>query len=41
MRIQAELLREASPVIAALVREGKVRVVGGVYDLAMGRVRLV
>ncbi len=40
VRIQAGLLRR-SPVIAGLVREGKLLVVGGVYDLASGRVTMV
>lgn len=41
VRIQAELLRTSSPVIAQLVREQKLMVVGGVYDLATGRVTLL
>ena len=40
VRVQAGLLRR-SPVIAGLVREGKLLVVGGVYDLATGRVVMV
>jgi carbonic anhydrase len=38
--IQAKLLRESSPVIAALVKEGKLKVVAGVYTLSTGRVTL-
>jgi carbonic anhydrase len=38
VRHQAELLAEASPVIAGLVKAGKVTVAGGVYDLSSGRV---
>lgn len=38
VRVQADLLRTASPVIAQLVRENRLMVVGGVYDLATGRV---
>lgn len=38
VRIQARLLARSSPVIAGLMREGKLKVVGGVYDLASGRV---
>lgn len=38
VRIQATLLAEASPVIARLVRAGRLRVAGGVYDLTTGRV---
>jgi carbonic anhydrase len=33
-----ETLAEASPVIGALVKEGKLLVAGGVYDLQTGRV---
>jgi carbonic anhydrase len=36
VQIQAEILGEASPVLARLVREGKLKVVGGVYDLETG-----
>jgi carbonic anhydrase len=35
---QMEVLSEASPVIGQLVRQGKLKVVGGVYDLTSGRV---
>jgi carbonic anhydrase len=38
VRLQAELLAEASPVIAGLIKEGKLKVAGGVYDLTSGRV---
>jgi carbonic anhydrase len=38
VRHQAELLAEASPVIAGLVKAGLLRVAGGVYDLSSGRV---
>jgi carbonic anhydrase len=38
--IQAKLLRESSPVIAPLVKEGKLKVVSGVYTLATGKVTL-
>ena len=41
VRHQANLVAESSPVIARLVREGKLRVAGGVYDLATGRVNPV
>jgi carbonic anhydrase len=40
VKLQARLLRR-SPVIATLLREGKLRLAGGVYDLASGRVRVV
>lgn len=38
VRLQAHVLSEASPVIARLVREGRLMVAGGVYDLTSGRV---
>lgn len=38
VRLQAQVLSEASPVIARLVRQGRLLVAGGVYDLATGRV---
>jgi carbonic anhydrase len=40
VRIQMRLVKR-SPVIAQLEREGKLVVVGGVYDLASGRVTMV
>ena len=36
VRHQAELISEASPLIAKLVRDGRLLVAGGVYDLATG-----
>ena len=41
VRIQAETLVEASTVISALVKTGKVIVAGGVFDLESGRVQPV
>jgi carbonic anhydrase len=41
VEIQARTLKQASPVIAGLVRDGKLAVRGGVYELASGRVVLV
>lgn len=41
VRVQAELLRTASPVIAQLVRENKLVVAGGVYDIGTGRVTML
>jgi carbonic anhydrase len=41
VRVQARLLRSSSPVVAGLVREKKLLVVGGVYDLATGRVTML
>jgi len=40
-KIQATLLREASPVIAGLVKAGSLQVVAGYYDVGTGVVRLV
>ncbi|HTS16436.1 MAG TPA: carbonic anhydrase [Verrucomicrobiae bacterium] len=34
-------LRGAGPILAALVKSGKLRVVGGCYDLETGRVWIV
>ncbi|MDQ2674113.1 MAG: carbonic anhydrase, partial [Chloroflexota bacterium] len=34
-------LRRAAPILADLVSDGKLDVVGGVYDLATGRVELL
>ncbi|MDX2194576.1 MAG: carbonic anhydrase [Gemmatimonadales bacterium] len=41
VRDQAEILSTASPVLKKLIAEGKLRIVGGVYDLATGRVTRV
>ena len=40
-RIQAGLLREGSPVIADLVKQGQLLVIGAVYDLVTGKVTLL
>ena len=40
-RIQAALLREASTVISGLVKDGKLKVVAGYYDLGTGAVELL
>src|SRR5271156_6597288 len=40
-KIQAALLRESSTVISGLVKEGKLKVVAGYYDLASGGVTLL
>ncbi len=40
-KIQATLLSESSPVISSMVKEGKLKVVGGYYDLGSGAVTLV
>ena len=41
VRLQALALRDGSTVIRRLVREGKLLVVGWVYDLSSGRVSMV
>ncbi len=41
VRIQAQTLAEASPVIAELIRKGQLLVAGGVYDLHTGLVEPV
>eukprot|EP00741_Cyanophora_paradoxa_P010787 tig00020539_g10429.t1 len=41
VRFQAQQLAETSPVISGLVKEGKLKVMGGVYDLATGKVNEV
>jgi carbonic anhydrase len=40
-KIQAALLREASTVVAGLVKEGKLKVVAGYYDVLSGSVTLL
>ena len=40
-RIQATLLRQASTVVSGLVKEGKLKVVAGYYDLGTGAVTLI
>lgn len=40
-RHQVEILREASPVLRTLTREGKLMVVGGVFHFHTGRVELL
>jgi carbonic anhydrase len=40
-KIQSALLREASTVISGLVKEGKLKVVAGYYDIASGVVSLL
>lgn len=39
--IQATLLRQASPLIAGMVKDGKLKVVAGYYDLASGVVTML
>ena len=40
-RIHARLLQEASPVIAAAVAQGRLKVVAAYYDLATGAITLL
>ena len=40
-RLQARLLRESSTVVAGLLKDGKIKVVAAVYDLASGKVKLL
>ena len=40
-KIHAALLSKASPVIAGLVKENKIKVVAGVYELGTGKVNLL
>lgn len=41
VQLQAEILREASPVLARRIRTGQLIVAGGVYDVGTGRVEEV
>ncbi len=41
VRLNVKRLSEAEPIVAEMVRQEKVKVVGGVYDIATGRVALV
>lgn len=41
VRMQAHLLARSSPVLAGLVKEGKLTIAGGMYDVASGRVTMV
>jgi carbonic anhydrase len=41
VRHNVEQLKQAKPILAAMVAKNEVRVVGGVYDLATGKVALV
>lgn len=40
-KMQASLLAESSPVLAERVKQGKLKIVAGYYDLATGRVNLL
>jgi carbonic anhydrase len=39
--IQADLLRSASPLLADLIKQGKLSVVAAYYDIGSGRVSLL
>lgn len=41
VRYNVQRLASAGPVLAPMVREGKLKIVGGVYDLASGRVEFI
>jgi carbonic anhydrase len=41
VRHNVQLLRTSSPVLTPMVQSGALDVVGGVYELATGRVRLL
>jgi carbonic anhydrase len=41
VRYSVEQLNRAEPILATMVSKNEVRVVGGVYDLASGKVTLV
>jgi carbonic anhydrase len=40
-RIQADLLRKASPVLAEMVKDGKLKIVAGCFELDSGKVTLL
>jgi carbonic anhydrase len=39
--IQADLLRKSSPVLSEMVKDGKLKIVAGTYDLGSGKVTLL
>ena len=41
VQYQAEKLAESSTILAGLIKQGKLRIVGGQYDLATGKLSLV
>jgi carbonic anhydrase len=41
VRHNVEVLKQATPILADMVAKNAIRVVGGVYDLATGKVSLV
>jgi carbonic anhydrase len=40
-KIQAQLLQESSPVLAGLIKEGKLSVVAAFYEVESGKVTLL
>ena len=40
-KIQAQLLRESSPVLAELIKQGQLKVVAAYFDIEIGRVQLL
>ena len=40
-KIQAQLLRESSPVLAELIKKGDLKVVAGYFDVEIGRVQIL
>ena len=40
-RIQAKIVATASPLLAGMIKEGKLKVVAGYYDLGSGRVTVL
>ncbi|MBF9234113.1 carbonic anhydrase [Microvirga alba] len=41
VRYNVQRLNESDPIVSKLVKDGKVKVVGGVYDIATGKVNLL
>jgi carbonic anhydrase len=40
-KIQAQLLRESSPVLADFIKQGQLKVVAAYFDIEVGRVQLL
>jgi carbonic anhydrase len=41
VRLNVQKLRKATPILSKRVREGQLKVVGGIYDIKTGRVELI
>lgn len=41
VRLNVEKLKNAGPILSKAVEQGKLKVVGGVYDLYTGKVNLI